>query len=151
VAMIKLVEDSLIEGGMQRRRWAADAPIEIHDLEEGCQTREWEDALLGLHYVELVQPFRGPVEIFFPYPIRPDNCPGKNMIRMLAWGINGDRVSQCIKDGAEAFASMVGRWPRVAYIHELPKGAEHGVEVSGVMLLEVSEGWTLPGFVFIGG
>jgi len=43
----------------------------------------------------------------------------------------------------------VGRWPRVAYVNKLPEGAEHGVEVDGVMLLEVD--WVPPGFVFIGG
>jgi len=149
--MIENVMDVIEAGGLRRRRWAADAPIEIHDLEEGCQTREWEEALLGLHYVELVQPYRGPVEVYFPHPIRPENCPGVDMIRMLAWAINGEKVSKCIQDGAAAFASMVGRWPRAAYIHELPKGAEHGVEVGGVLLLEVSESWVLSGFLFIGG
>jgi len=148
---IDLIDDTLVEGGLRRRRWAADAPLEIHDADDGCQVRAWEDAVLGLHYVELLEPYRGPVEIFFPYPIRPENCPGPDMIRMLAWSVNGDKVSQCMQDGAAAFASAVGRWPKMAYIRKLPQGAEYGVEVDDVMLLELEEAWVVPGFLFIGG
>jgi len=54
-----------------------------------------------------------------------------------------------MQEGAAEFASSVGRWPRDAYIKTLPKGAEHGVEVDGVMLLEVD--WVLEGYLFIGG
>lgn len=141
--MIERVEDVLEAGGLVRTRWVADAPIVIEHIEEGWQVKEWEDVMLSLYYVELRQAYRGPVEIHFP-ALGP-----KKFIRVLAWAIQGDKVSQCMQEGAQAFGRMVGRWPRFAYIWKLPVGAQEFVEVMGVMLVQVD--WAIPGFLFIGG
>jgi len=153
--MIELVEDTLLAGGLRKMRWMSEAPIPVPSPisdeigEGGC--RRWGDEKLGVHYLEVVYPYRGPVEIRFPWPVNPVTCPvdEPKMIRMLAWSINGEKISKCMQEGAAEFASSVGRWPRDAYIKTLPKGAEHGVEVDGVMLLEVD--WVLEGYLFIGG
>lgn len=148
--MIKLLEDVLEAGGVARRRWVADeelaAPIPGPSPRTGegggAQWRVWEDEVLGLFYCEAVELYRGPVEVFFQGFER-------KFIRVLAWGIGGDRVSKCMEEGAVAFAAMVGRWARWAFIDRLPKGAEAGVEVAGLALVECE--WAVPGFVFIGG
>lgn len=140
--MKELAEAELLPGGLVRERWVADQPMMFEPVEDGWQVREWSDALLDLHYIELKRPYRGPVEIFFP-----DYEP--RFIRVLAWAIQNDKVSQCIQDGAAAYASMTARWPRTAWIHALPKGADYGVEVDGVILIDIS--WALPGYVFLGG
>lgn len=140
--MITRVYDQLESGGLVRTRWAAGAPIGFERVEEGWQVREWSDAVLDLHYCELAQSYRGPVEIFIP---------GfeKKFIRVLAWAIQKDRVSQCMRAGAASYASMTKRWPKWAFIDKIPKGAEEGVEVDGVCLIQAD--WALPGFLFIGG
>jgi len=141
--MLDVVEDTLMAGGLRQTRWAADAPLEFVDVENGYQVRTWEDALLGLHYAELSVQYRGPVEVFF------QELGPKKFMRVLAWAIQGEKVSQCMADGAVAFASMTGRWPRFALMAKLPKGVERCVEVEGVALDEAD--WAVPGFVFIGG
>ena len=142
--MLQVVEDTLVAGGLRRTRWEADAPIGFNPIEEeGWQVREWEDKVLGLHYVELLAQYRGPVEVYFH-----ELGPWK-FIRVLAWALQGERVSKCMREGAHAFASMVGRWPRYAYICRLPNGAEYGVEVDGVVLVDCT--WVVDGYIFIGG
>lgn len=139
--MIELVETVIEAGGCVRERWVADAPIGFERLEQGWQIREWEDAVLDLHYVELVRPYRGPLELKI-------ECQPK-IRKFLAYAIRGERVSQCMRDGAVLYASLTGRWPGYAFVASLPSGAEELVEVDGVMLV-VAE-WALPGFVFLGG
>jgi len=148
--MQKLVEDVLLDGGLRRMRWMDDAPLRVREP-DGYEVEASEDTQLGIHYLTVTCMWRGPCEIRFPWPVSPASCPiaDEKMIRMLAWAINGEKVSKCMGEGAAAFAGMVGRWPRVAYIKKLPEGAEHGVEIAALMLLEVD--WVLPGFLFIGG
>ena len=142
-----MVMDRVEAGGVRRMCWASDQAIGFEQVEEGWQVRAWEDAALDLHYVELVQPYRGPVEILFPeWP---------KARRMLAWAIGADRVSVCMREGAHEFARLTGRWPGVAYIHKLPQGIaplpalDEVTEVEGVMLCECE--WAVPGFVLLGG
>ncbi len=144
--MIENVLDVIEAGGMRRMRWASyqefsEPPFDAAALRSGTW-HVWSDTLLDLHYVELAQPYRGPVEVYF-------KDFEKKYIRVLAWAIMGDRVSQCMTEGAHAFGSMVGRWPRYAWINKLPKGVERFVEVEGVTLDEAD--WALTGFLFIGG
>ncbi len=139
--MIEDVLDVIEAGGLRRIRWASDQAIGFDTVEEGWQIREWFDAVLDLHYVELALPYRGPVDIKF------DEWP--KMRKMLAWAILEDRVSQCIQEGAAEYSRLAGRWPGVAYIKTLPKGIADGVEVEGVLLVECE--WALTGFLFIGG
>jgi len=63
--MIELVEDTLLAGGLRKMRWMSEAPIPVPSPisdeigEGGC--RRWGDEKLGVHYLEVVYPYRGPV------------------------------------------------------------------------------------------
>lgn len=146
--MQELIEDTLVAGGMRRRRWVSDGEPLVEPPFEGDLVIVKDEAV-GLLYSTMMGPYRGPVEVHFGRPIHPDPAREDDWIRVLAWAINGEKVSRCMQEGAAAYAEMVGRWPGVAYIQKMPEGAEYGVEVDGVMLLEV--GWVLPGFLYIGG
>jgi len=139
--MKELLEARIEPGGRVRERWVADAEIGFEPVEPGWEVREWSDAMLGLFYAEVVRPYRGPCEMAIESP--------KKFMRLLAYGLWGEKVSKCMRDGAQLYASATGRWPGRAYIAQIPQGAEEFVEVDGVMLVQAE--WALPGFIFIGG
>lgn len=68
---------------------------------------------------------------------------------LCVWRLErGQRVSLAIEAAVAHFVEKVGRAPEFAWIRVLPRGAENGMEVGGVTLIE-SE-YAPRGFVVVG-
>lgn len=138
--MEEVIVDTIEAGGMRRLRVVRDAPLELEGLLP--ELKIWEDEALGLHYAEALYPYRGAVEVHF------EGLP-KRFRRLVCWALQGDRVSKGMQEGAMRFEELFGRRPEYAFIERLPTGAESGVEVDGVMLMEAE--WAMPGCLYLGG
>jgi hypothetical protein len=68
---------------------------------------------------------------------------------LVVWHVEpGTKVSRAIIAASELYAQKTGKPALLALVHQIPEGAEEGVEVRGVTL--VRQEWVEPGFVLVG-
>lgn len=143
--MEQVLEDLITLDGARRLKVVSDrrlTDLSVPDYAKDCKNvRTWQDADLGLHYLEMTYPYRGPAEVLL-------ECWPKKR-RMVIWALLGQRVSRAMQEAAIMYASTFARWPGYAFIRKLPRKVENGVEVDGVMLLQTE--WALPGVLMVGG
>lgn len=141
--MIEYLINELCADGMRHVKIVSD---DAHALENfpvaGARIEHRSDEVLGLHYVEVWWACQDVVQVT-------DEADGRTR-KFLVWKfLPGERVSDVIRFAAQWYFEHAHRKPQFAWMQHLPPGAEYGVEVDDVMLLEVS--WALPGCVMIGG
>src|SRR3990172_6213810 len=120
-------------------QWERGLPamaLERLRLDEQC------DEALGLYSAELRWPVFEPIDVinFGPRRFR--------RLMMVSY-VYAARVSECIGLAAESFFAGTHFRPRFAFVRELPKGAEDGMEIDGVMLMEAE--WMPSRCVAVGG
>jgi hypothetical protein len=70
--------------------------------------------------------------------------------RFAVWQLErGEHVSVVVGELARWYTKRTGRVPCFAFMRQLPREAEEGMEVAGVLLFSAE--WALPGCVLIGG
>lgn len=124
----------VVGGGPVREGWLDCVPDASRAL---AKVERWETA--GLHHLRVTWPARELVVLSM--------YPGVRQMIML-WFVGDLRVSAAIKAATEAYALQIHRDPGYAWIRQIPKGAEEGVEVGHVMLIQAD--WVPAGFVAIG-
>ena len=148
--MIEVVLNDVLDDGMRRLRLVSDQVIDPAVVVfskplpcgAGMCARMWSDALLGLHYAEWTWACMDVVEMHF----EGDDTKRK----FVMWKfLPGERVSDVIKFVADWYFAQTHHHAEFAFMKQLPKGAEIGIEVDGCMLMEAD--WALPGCVLIGG
>jgi len=143
--MIEVVEDVVSLLSCRRVvHLMSDEEMRLDDLavfgapEQGVEAQVKQE--LGVFHLRGEWAFRGAVEV------RGECWPRAR--RMVVWPIGG-RVSAEMQAAAMEYLRVFRRWPGYAFIRQLPRGAEEGVEVDGVMLLSAE--WAPPGCLVVGG
>ena len=148
--MIDIVLDDVLPDGTRRRRLASDQVIDPALIEfcpplpqhAGLNMRAWSDPVLNLHYAEWTWPCMGFVDFHFEGM--------EKFRRLVVWKmLPGERVSEVIPRMAEWYFTQTKHRPQFAFIKQLPKAVDNGIEVEGCTLLEVD--WALIGCVMVGG
>lgn len=86
-------------------------------------------------------PYRGALDV---------QCEGwPQFKRFVCWALKGERVSKAMREGTLHYSRIFGRYPGTAFIRQMPKDVEEGVEVDGVALLCAD--WAPQGCLLIGG
>jgi hypothetical protein len=87
------------------------------------------DDQLGIFTLEATWPMLGPYGVI-------NNGPRKFRKFMAVNYAYAAKVSDCIALAVEAFMISTRHFPKLAYVRQLPKGAEYGMEIHGVILIE---------------
>lgn len=151
--MIEILMDEVTEEGMRHVKVVSDAPLSAPfgfaafpqlptSTEIGGSVKCWDDEMLDLHYLEAEYPMRGFVDVHFE---------GMSKFRRLVLYkfTKRERVSEIVSYVADWFFVQTGHRPQYAFLRELPRGAENGMEVDGVMVMQAE--WALSGCVMVGG
>ena len=144
-----VLEDSVTRGGVRKlhvvgaERVEVDAWRERGYIPEGAmflEEKRWQDAQ-GQHWVATWMAREVIRWTFTAQPL---------VVRQVVlWHVGAGKVSKAIFDGAVAYAIGIGRGPLVAFLRQIPVGAEEGMEVYGVALVQAD--WVPVGFVFLDG
>lgn len=148
--MEKIIVNELSHEGMRRvkvisdaridlQRWLAAVPLEAREL---IKAELSEDKALGVHHLSMSWPARDKAEFGFSQRHR----------RMLVWKIlENQRASQAIREAVVAYMRWrgVGVFPKFVFMKSLPKGAENGMLMDDVIILQAE--WALEGCVILGG
>lgn len=137
--MQQVVTNILRHDGMRYLKVISDAPFDelyplwkkyVHVIaREIMQRLITEDKDLGIFTMEVTWPMFGSIEVFNKSP--------KIYRRFIAVNYAyGSKVSECIKLAVDTFIVGTNCFPKLAYVRELPKGAEENMEVHGVTLIE---------------
>lgn len=147
--MIEILTNELLPDGYRHVRVMSDAPLTEAwmlgyapaPVRGFAQVTLTPTAALNLFYGDVRYPCREVVRCQV-------SCVS---FRMLAvWKLlPGDRVSEVIEHVAEWYFASAGQRPQFGWMRKLPAGAECGMEIAGVMLLEAE--WALDGCVMVGG
>ena len=134
--MQKMTANELTHDGWRRLKIVGDAVIDaerylrfvplaarVHMVQTpGC------DDLLGLFSLELMYP------IYEPYAVMSHGAKTFRRL-MFVHHIYARRVSECIELARIDFFAGTRYVPRYAFVRDLPKGAEDGMDVHGCILL----------------
>ena len=146
--MKKIIANELLPGGMRRVKVISDGPIDKvlweaavpMDARGLVKFEELKDSALGIHTLAMEGPVCEPITFEFEPKPR----------KMLVWKVlDGQRVSEAIQQARTAFYCMTGFWPRLVFVKKLPQGADNGMMVHEVMLMQAE--WALEGCVILGG
>jgi hypothetical protein len=155
--MEEVLVNELTHDGMRRVKLIGDVPFDgerpvaalwrhgvyVAEMSVGKrQVRAWSDAVLSLHYFEMVYPVYGPCEVM---------CFGEIKLRRLMF-VNfayAAKVSECIELAKLEFFAGTHFAPRDAFVRELPKQAELWMDVHGLILHEAE--WMPAKCVAVGG
>ena len=137
--MEQVVANILRHDGMRYLKVIGDAEIDPAKYLSACivvdcvrEKVKWsmdQDRDLGIFTFEATWP------IFEPFDFA-NNSPKRFRRFMVVNYCYADRVSDCIKLGVNAFSAGTMFFPKLAYVRDLPNGAEDGMEVHGVILIE---------------
>lgn len=148
--MEEVVLNTLSEDGIRTVKIVGDAPIDSErwqaavpqDAREGVKAEAAKDESLGIHTLVMTWPVCEAVE--FQSPCWP------KMRRMLTVKLlAGQRVSETISAAKISFFLQTGFFPRLVFMRGIPKDAEIGMLVDGVMLFQAE--WAPRGCIVLGG
>src|SRR5512136_1347206 len=129
---------------MWRRR---DGVIEMV-VPPWAKVKRWEDEIRLQH---LEASWKAREAIYFDF----SSCGGEAKRPVVAWWLNGMRISEGIVEAGLTFRAAFGYWPSAAWVRTWPKGLKNeeafvplGYGV-GLDLFAVEWGWE--GFVIVGG
>lgn len=96
----------------------------------------------GVWHYRVEQNYRGAIDI-------PAACKKGKVRRLVAWSLVGcPTVKVALYEAAQEFERLFGGRAQFGFMKKLPKGAEHGMEVGDLMLLEAD--WMLERCVAVG-
>lgn len=133
---LKLMSDAALTEAQVLRY----VPVGVRAL---AQVKCYDTAALSLFYGEAVYPCREVVRCQV-------SCIPSKFRKLAVWKLlPGEHVSVVIGEMAMWYFASAHRRAKFAFIKRLPKGAENGMEIAGLMLLEAE--WALTGCVMVGG
>lgn len=132
---VVIVSDEPIDS----ERWRAAAPGEARDA---IIFEASKDGALGIHKLMMTWPAYEAVEF---------HCEGwpKPRRMLVVKLLHGERVSEAISAAKISFYLQTGFFPRLIFMRRLPSGAENGMLVDGVILMEAE--WAIDGCIILGG
>jgi hypothetical protein len=148
-----LLEDSLSDDGMRLlhvmstgpvgREWLDKIPAAARPL---AQVNEFTDEV-NMHHLELRWRAREAVKVVFR--------DGAGVIEerpVVAWAlVKGDRVSEAVRQAAECYRSIFGRYPQYGWMKRLPVEDGMDVEITdGAAVILFRDDWLPDGFVTVG-
>ena len=149
------VEDGLnFETGEWVRHWMTSAEA---GLPQG-EGERWQDPA-GMWHLRVRQPANGPVR-FVSGPFETvrvvwgeGGIPRAGERVTIPWGVSGwllrvtGRMRDAIVQAGDAYRGRYGRAADTAYVRRIPQGAEEGVVVAGMMLIQAA--WVPGRCVFV--
>jgi hypothetical protein len=111
--------------------------LQVYGIPSGVGTRE-----AGAWHLRCSYPYRGMIDI-------PAASKNGKFRRLVAWNLDGcPSVKVALHDAAMEFERLFGGRAEFGFVRKLPKGAEHGMEVGDLILLETE--WMLDRCVAVG-
>ena len=97
----------------------------------------------GVWHLRATHPFRGVIDI-------PAACKEGKVRRLVAWSLNGyASVKVALYDARKEYCRLFGGSPQFAFMRNLPRGVEPGIEIGTMMLFDAE--WMLERCVAVGG
>lgn len=131
-----LVENSVSREGLRVLHVMGGAPVSkkwmeyIPYIRKMPTVREWEDEI---HLHHLLVSWQAAEVVQWTFQVKPW------LVRrnVVLWFVKmSQTMSEAILDAAVCYALNFGRDPLFAFVHKMPSGANEGVEVKGVMLIQ---------------
>lgn len=137
-----VVEDRVDENCVRHVHLMANAPVgenwlDLFGAPEGTRGRQTLET--GAHHLRADWPHKGPLEI------KAEAWPQAK--RTVAWSLAGcENAREAMRQAALAFTEFYSTWPEMAFLRNMPKGAEFGQAVDlGEFELLVFEAQWAPG------